>query len=75
MALSLKDIQQSIISIKAQLRANCIKKYTVSTLPIGCLGVRAFVTDAIAPSFLTPVVGGGTVATPVFFNGTVWVAA
>jgi hypothetical protein len=49
--------------------------YTVATLPAaGTAGRRAYVTDALAPTFLTAIVGGGAVVCPVFDNGTVWVA-
>jgi hypothetical protein len=52
------------------------KGYTVADLagitPI--TGMRVHVTDALAPAFLTTVVGGGTVKCPVFYNGTNWVA-
>lgn len=48
--------------------------YTVATLPAGTVGMLAYVTDALAPSFLVTVVGGGAVTTPVFYNGTNWVA-
>lgn len=51
-----------------------LKGYTVATLPTGVTGDVAYVTDALAPSFLVTIVGGGTVVTPVFFNGTNWVA-
>lgn len=50
-----------------------LKGYTVATLPTGNQGDTAFVTDALAPSFLSIIVGGGTVVTPVFYNGTNWV--
>ncbi len=50
-----------------------LKGYTVATLPTGTQGDTAFVTDALAPTFLATIVGGGAVKTPVFFNGTVWV--
>jgi hypothetical protein len=49
--------------------------YTVSTLPSAVtagVGARAFVTDALAPTFGATVVTGGAVATPVYSNGTVW---
>lgn len=50
--------------------------YTVATLPVaGTAGRMAYVTDALAPSFLTTVVGGGAVVAPVFDNGTNWVGA
>jgi hypothetical protein len=51
--------------------------YTVATLPTGAaaaVGMKAYVTDALSPVFLTAVVGGGAVVTPVFHNGTTWVA-
>lgn len=50
-----------------------LKGYTVATLPAGTQGDTAFVTDALAPTFLATIVGGGTVVTPVFYNGTNWV--
>ena len=49
--------------------------YTVATLPtVGTQGRRAWVTDALAPVFLSAVVGGGAVVCPVFDNGSTWVA-
>lgn len=51
-----------------------LKNYTVATLPAGGQGDTAFVTDALAPAFLTAVVGGGAVVAPVFYDGTNWVA-
>lgn len=50
------------------------KAYTVATLPAGVQGDRAHVTDALAPVFLGIIAGGGAVITPVFHNGTNWVA-
>lgn len=47
--------------------------FTVGTLPAGTVGMRAYVTDATTPTFLTAVVGGGAVFAPVFFDGTNWV--
>ena len=52
-----------------------LKSYTVAGLPAGNQGDTAYVTDALAPAFLTAVVGGGAVVTPVFYDGTNWVAA
>lgn len=51
-----------------------LKGYTVATLPAGTVGDTAYVTDALAPTFLAAVVGGGAVVTKVFYNGTNWVA-
>lgn len=51
-----------------------LKGYTVATLPAGTAGDTAYVTDALAPAFLTAIVGGGAVVTPVFYDGTNWVS-
>lgn len=51
------------------------KAYTVATLPAaGTQGRRAWVTDALAPTFLGALTGGGAVVCPVFDNGAAWVA-
>ena len=48
--------------------------YTVATLPVSPdIGDRVYVTDALAPSILTTVVGGGAVTVPVFYDGTNWI--
>ena len=49
-------------------------QYHVSTLPAGFTGQRAYVTDAVSPTFLGNLTGGGSTVTPVFYNGTKWVA-
>ncbi|CAB4125064.1 hypothetical protein UFOVP66_56, partial [uncultured Caudovirales phage] len=36
------------------------------------VGARAFVTDALAPTFGSTVAGGGAVASPVYSDGTNW---
>lgn len=49
--------------------------YTVATLPSASSsgqGARAFVTNALSPTFGSTVVGGGAVATPVYSDGTNW---
>jgi hypothetical protein len=49
--------------------------YTVATLPSAVpsgKGARAFVSDALAPTFGATVVTGGAVATPVYSDGTNW---
>jgi len=48
--------------------------YTVATLPAGASGQRAFVTDALTPTFLGALTGGGDVVCPAFHSGTAWVA-
>lgn len=74
------DIQNASTSVlsasQTEVIANVpvrLKGYTVATLPIGTQGDTAFVTDALAPTFLATIVGGGTVVTPVFYNGANWV--
>ena len=49
--------------------------YTVATLPTGVTGARAYVTNALAPSYGATVVGGGAITIPVFYNGTNWIVA
>lgn len=54
-----------------------LAQYTVATLPTcnaGAQGYMAYVTDALAPTYLATIAGGGVVVTPVFCNGTNWVA-
>lgn len=48
--------------------------YTVATLPAGVIGETAYVIDALAPIFLGIIAGGGSVVTPVFYNGANWIA-
>ena len=53
-----------------------LQPYMVSTLPNPPTqggGATCFVTDALSPVYLAPVVGGGTTFCPVFYNGTTWV--
>lgn len=60
-------------SILGQLEASA--PYTVATLPSAAtsgLGSRAFVSNALAPTFGATVVGGGAVAVPVYSDGTNW---
>ncbi len=51
-----------------------LMNYTVATLPTGVQGMTAYVTDALAPTYLGVLVGGGAVVTPVFYDGANWVA-
>jgi len=49
--------------------------YTVATLPSAVtsgVGARAFVSDALSPTFGSTVVTGGAVKTPVYSDGTNW---
>ena len=38
-------------------------------------GAKAYVTDALAPTYLGALIGGGAVSCPVFYNGAAWVSA
>jgi len=66
-------------ALNTQLMASDIvpplTNYTVATLPSAVTsgkGARAFVTDALAPTFGATVVTGGAVAVPVYSDGTNW---
>lgn len=59
------------VVIGATIRMN---GYTVATLPTGVTGKQAYVTDALAPTFLGLLTGGSTTKTPVFYNGAAWVS-
>jgi len=51
------------------------RTFTVATLPTPASGVAyATVTDAMTPTYLGVLVGGGAIVTPVFYNGTTWVS-
>lgn len=50
------------------------KGYTVSTLPVApAIGAMAYVTDAVACTFLATLTGGGSAYCPVGYNGAAWV--
>lgn len=52
-----------------------LTNYTVATLPSAVTsgkGARSFVTDALLPTFGSTVAAGGSVATPVYSDGTNW---
>ena len=52
-----------------------LTNYTVATLPSAVTsgtGARAFVTDALGPTFGATVVTGGAIAVPVYSDGTNW---
>lgn len=54
---------------------NVLDAFTVATLPAGAAGMRAYVTDATAPTYNGALVGGGVVVVPVFHNGVAWISA
>lgn len=69
--LSNKGDPQSKLSVPTVLS----KGYTVATLPTATttlLGARAFVTDASSPTFGAALTGGGSLVTPVYCNGGLW---
>lgn len=69
-AMTIKGETQETI-FNAPIR---MKGYTVSALPTGNQGDRAFVTDQTAAcTFLGALTGGGAIFCPVIFNGTAWV--
>jgi hypothetical protein len=49
--------------------------FTVATLPAGTVGMKTYVTDALAPSFGVAVAGSGAVTIPVFYDGANWIVA
>ena len=52
-----------------------LTNYTVATLPSAVTsgtGARAFVTDALGPTFGATVVTGGAIAVPVYSDGSNW---
>ena len=47
--------------------------YTVATLPTaGTAGRKAFVSNALTPTFGSAVVGGGAITVPVYDTGVAW---
>ena len=52
-----------------------LKGYTVATLPTGTQGDTAYVTDALVPTFMGIISGGGSTVARVFYNGTNWIAS
>jgi hypothetical protein len=68
-------ITQTAVNVDVPLTVSGTIKntvYTVGTLPSATAGTRAFVSDALSPTFLGAVTAGGAVMTPVFHNGTAW---
>jgi len=66
-----------VLEVGGNIKANGtirLKNYTVATLPTGVQGDTAYVTDATAPTYLGLLIGGGSIVTPVFYNGTAWVS-
>ena len=68
------DIVETVSYTNMNLTSQVMSGYTVATLPVGIIGLRAYVTDAVSPTFLGTLTGGGSITTPVFYNGTAWVS-
>lgn len=49
-----------------------IGTYTYATLPTPSAGMRAFISDAAACTFLSAVAGGGSTFCPVYYTGSSW---
>lgn len=69
-ALTIKGVTQRVVAATTIATGG----YTVVTLPAGVIGDRAYVTDALTPTFLGILTGGSSTVTPVFYNGSAWVA-
>jgi cystathionine beta-lyase family protein involved in aluminum resistance len=60
---------------KGYVDKNRMISYTVAMLPASPIqGDSYVVTDASLPTYLSPIMGGGSTVCPVFYNGTNWVA-
>tara|TARA_R110000796_G_scaffold251769_1_gene383967 strand:- start:27071 stop:27994 length:924 start_codon:yes stop_codon:yes gene_type:complete len=46
--------------------------YTVATLPTAATGMKTYVTDANATTFMSTVAGGGANTVPLFYDGANW---
>jgi hypothetical protein len=70
------DIIQAIGSILCTtLKTSAFTVATLPSPPAQGLGAIAHVTDALNPTYLGTLTGGGTVKCPVFYNGTAWVSS
>ena len=68
-------IDDFVARLNASTDIPALTNYTVNTLPSASavgVGARAFVTDALAPTFGATVITGGAVAVPVYSDGTHW---
>jgi len=76
-AFEMRDVLTDITDTFSGATGNTINhlgEYTVDTLPTGVVGNTAYVTDAITPTYLSTLTGGGNIYCPVFRNLTVWVS-
>jgi hypothetical protein len=73
--LYFNQIDNILGQMKGALIIPSLTNYTVATLPSAVTsgkGARAFVTNALTPTFGATVVAGGAVAVPVYSDGTNW---
>ena len=67
------DVTQTLTN--KTLTLPILSSYTLSTLPtVGTVGRVALVTDALSPTYLATLTGGGSVKVMALDNGTNWVA-
>jgi len=71
--LSIKKSGSDVLTV-SDLGVLKIGIFTVATLPTPTGTAYATVSDALAPTYMATVVGGGSIVTPVFYNGTNWVS-
>lgn len=70
---TIANIAQAQTLINKTLTTPKLTGYTVATLPAGTIGMIAYVTDALTPTFGNILVGGGAVVAKAFYNGTNWI--
>jgi hypothetical protein len=73
--LFFNSLQGNLAQLSSTAIIPATTNFTVATLPgaaVSGSGARAFVSDALTPTFGATVVGGGAVAVPVYSDGTNW---
>jgi hypothetical protein len=69
------NLQSIVTQLSATDIITATTNYLVADLPSAAVsgsGARAFVTNALSPTFGATVAGGGAVPTPVYSDGIVW---
>ena len=69
------DPRDVSLAVNELIKTKNGRVYTVATLPAATVYDRAWVTDALGPTYLATAVGGGSVVCPVFYNGHAWKVA
>jgi hypothetical protein len=73
--LFFNSLQGNLAELSGTAIIPATTNFTVATLPSASVsgsGARAFVSNALTPTFGATVVGGGAVAVPVYSDGTNW---